>query len=61
MLIFKINLKRPLKQEEILWTLENQEQKISQYGGSNLRYNQRVKPALIRAYKVGKPRPQHTH
>jgi hypothetical protein len=40
--LHKINLKKILKQEEILWTLENQEQKISQYGGSNLRYNQRV-------------------
>jgi spore photoproduct lyase len=49
--LHKINLEKGLlKQEEILWTLENQEQKISQYGGSNLRYNQRVKPALIRAF-----------
>jgi hypothetical protein len=45
--LHKINLEKLLKQEEILWTLENQENQS--VWRSQTRYNQRVKPALIRA------------
>lgn len=49
--LHKINLSKGLlDQENILWAIENQEQKISQYGGNNLRYKKNIKPALVRAF-----------
>jgi spore photoproduct lyase len=45
------NVENNLPGEELLWTPENQEEKTSQYGGKNLRYNYKVKKQYIDKFK----------
>ena len=45
------NVENNLSGEELLWTPENQEEKTSQYGGKNLRYDHRKKRDYITTFK----------
>lgn len=44
------NLANKLEGEELLWTPENQESKISQYGGDNIRYKHNLKDSYIKQW-----------
>lgn len=46
----KYNLKHNLPGEDLLWVPELQESKVSQYGGTNIRYNHDVKAEYIRQW-----------
>lgn len=45
------NLEDNLTGEDLLWTPENQEKKVSQYGGKNIRYSYKHKPVFIKEWK----------
>jgi spore photoproduct lyase len=45
------NLKNELSGEELLWKPEIQENKTSQYGGENIRYNHILKAGYIESFK----------
>lgn len=45
------NLKNNLPGEDLLWKPEIQEDKVSQYGGSNIRYNHILKESYINTFK----------
>lgn len=47
----EVNLKINPKAEEMLWTPELQETKISQFGGVNLRYKKELKSSMIKIFK----------
>lgn len=47
----KYNLKHGILGEELLWRPDIQEDKVSQYGGENIRYKSGLKEDYIRAFK----------
>ena len=46
------NLDNNISGEEYLWTPENQETKISSYGGENIRYKRRLKKQYVEEFKT---------
>lgn len=44
------HVNNPKPGEDLIWTPSNQETKISQYGGENVRYNHRIKRKYIRQF-----------
>lgn len=46
----KYNLKHNLPGEDLLWVPELQESKVSQYGGTNIRYNHDIKAEYIKQW-----------
>ena len=46
------NLEKGLPGEDLLWTPENQEYKLSQYGGENLRYKHNLKSKYIKEWSA---------
>jgi hypothetical protein len=45
------NLEKNIPGEELLWTPEIQESKISQYGGRNVRYKHHLKAEYIKEFR----------
>ena len=46
-----LNLKTAPEAEKTLWTPDNQETKISEYGGENIRYEYKLKREYIHQFK----------
>jgi spore photoproduct lyase len=49
--LHNFNVSKNVKGEELLWTPKNQENKVSTYGGDNIRYNYKVKSSYISEFK----------